>query len=91
MTSLEHPEQPLREDEHGILRFKGNAIVRYLLDAGLINLNDLAMIPFNLEDWKQFYQLIGTSECGYYDIFNTHIPEEEWYWDGHFRAEAKDE
>ncbi len=91
MTNQKHPEQPLYEDEHGVLRFKRNAIVRYLLDAGGIGLKDLGLIPFSLEDRKQFYQLIGTSECGFYDIFHPRIPEKDWYWGGHFRAGPKDE
>jgi len=62
-----HPTQPLvRKD--GVLRFKENAIVRYLLDAGKINMNDLAVMPFDREDRRQFAQLIGYSLSGYGDL-----------------------
>ncbi len=91
MTDQKHPEQPLGLDEYNILRFKENAIVRHLLDAGPFDMNDLALMPFSLEDRKQFHQLIGFSECGYYDIFPTNDPEENWYWGGHFRAGPKEE
>jgi hypothetical protein len=62
-----HPTQPLvRKD--GVVRFKENAIVRYLLDAGKISMNDLAVMPFDRDDRNQFAQLIGYSLCGYGDL-----------------------
>ncbi len=61
MTDQKHPEQPLYKDGDGNLRFKKNAIIRYLMDAGSIDFNQLALIPFSAEDRKQFYQLIGCS------------------------------
>lgn len=61
MTDQKHPEQPLYKDEDNRLRFKLNAIVRYLLDAGGIDFYQLALIPFSVEDRKQFYQLTGCS------------------------------
>lgn len=60
--------QPLYTDEHGTLRFKDNAIVRYLLDNGGINLNDLARIEFSQDDQQHFAQLIGYSLSGYGDL-----------------------
>lgn len=36
---MRHPIQPLYTDEHGVIRFKANAIVRFLLDKGGYNLN----------------------------------------------------
>jgi len=63
-----HPIQPLEKDAHGILRFKQNAIVRFLLDSGPNDMNKLAMMPFSQEDRQQFAQLIGYSLCGYGDL-----------------------
>jgi hypothetical protein len=63
-----HPTQPSEEDEHGVLRFKANAIVRFLLDAGPYDMNTLAMMPFTDEDRRQFAQLIGYSVSGYGDL-----------------------
>lgn len=60
-----HPMQPLVEDGKGVLRFKENAIVRYLLDQGRITMNDLAALDFPVEDREQFAQLIGYSLGGY--------------------------
>ena len=54
-----HPIQPLEKDSAGITRFKQNTIVRYLIDNGSINLDDLARINFPQEDREQFAQLIG--------------------------------
>jgi hypothetical protein len=51
-----------------VLRFKANAIVRFLLDAGPYDMNTLAMMPFTDEDRRQFAQLIGYSVSGYGDL-----------------------
>ena len=42
-NSLKHPLQPLYKDD-GIIRFKKNSIVRFLLDSGNHDLNSLAMM-----------------------------------------------
>jgi hypothetical protein len=63
-----HPIQPLEIDAHGVLRFKANAIVQYLLDKGGLNMNDLAIVQFSKEDRQQFAQLIGYSLSGYGDL-----------------------
>lgn len=56
---MKHPIQPLEKDSDNILRFKHNAIVRFLLDSGPFDLNQLASRPFSQEDREQFVQLIG--------------------------------
>lgn len=60
-----HPMQDIVLVE-GVVRFRQNALVRYLLDAGNKRLNDLALLP-NIppEDWMQLYQLIGHSVSAY--------------------------
>ena len=68
---MKHPIQPLYTDEHGTLRFKANAIVRYLLDNGGIDLNALAELDFSDDDRMQFAQLIGYSLCGFGDLSYT--------------------
>jgi len=60
--------QPIAKDEHGTYRFKANAIVQYLLGNGGIDLNKLAILPFDKEDRMQFAQLIGYSVSGYGDL-----------------------
>jgi hypothetical protein len=42
-----HPMQPTVIDGHGVLRFKQNAIVRFLLDAGPHDLNQLGVMQFS--------------------------------------------
>lgn len=64
----QHPPQPLETDKNGILRFKQNAIVRYLLDNGPHDLNAIALLPFSAEDRSQFAQLIGYSLSGYGEL-----------------------
>lgn len=65
---MHHPIQPVEVDSNGVKRFKGNAIVIYLLKRGGISLNDLAELDFNNEDWQQFAQLIGYSLSGYGEL-----------------------
>lgn len=63
------PIQPLAKDEHGVMRFKPNTIVRYLLGHGGLNLNDLTRVGhFPDEDWEQFAQLIGYSLSGFSEL-----------------------
>ena len=63
-----HPQQPIRNVDQGVERFRANAIVRYLLDNGGIDLNDLAVMPFPREDLIQFAQLIGYSVSGFGEL-----------------------
>jgi hypothetical protein len=63
-----HPLQPIALDEHGTARFKKNAIVDYLLEAGPFDLNQLALMPFSTEDREQLAQLIGYSVSGFNEL-----------------------
>ena len=78
-----HPVQPLYWDEHGIRRFKENAIVRFLLDAGPFDMNQLAMMPWSDEDREQFAQLIGYSLSGFGEL--SYVSDETYK-----RAEAQE-
>lgn len=73
---MRHPIQPLSKDKNGTLRFKKNAIVRYLLDAGPFDMNQLALMSFNNEDREQFAQLIGYSLSGFGEL---HYVSDEVY------------
>jgi hypothetical protein len=68
MSEPQHPVQPIVKDEHGVVRFKANAIVRFLLDAGSFDLNQLAAMDFSDEDREQFAQLIGYSLSGFGEL-----------------------
>lgn len=57
---MKHPIQKIIDH-----RFVENKIVSYLLDNGGIDLNKLAVLPFDDEDRQQFAQLIGYSVSGY--------------------------
>lgn len=65
---MKHPVQPLQKDERGTLRFKKNAIVDFLLEAGPFDLNQLAVMPFSQDDREQFAQLIGYSLSGFGEL-----------------------
>ena len=65
---LKHPIQFLYVDEMGIVRFKENKIVRFLLDAGPFDMNQLALMNFEDGDREQFAQLIGYSVAGFKDL-----------------------
>lgn len=68
---MKHPMQTLEKDEHGVLRFRANAIVEHLLKVGRKNgcgLNEIACMQFSIDDRRQFAQLIGYSLCGYGEL-----------------------
>lgn len=64
----EQPMQPIEVDPDGILRFKANKIVRFLLDAGPFDMNAIARMEFSKRDREQFAQLIGYSVSGFGDL-----------------------
>jgi Tfp pilus assembly protein PilN len=64
MSDKAHPIQPIIKDENGVQRFKANEIVRYLIDHGSIDLNQIARLPFSDEDREQLDMLIGYSVGG---------------------------
>lgn len=80
LEGLVHPTQPLGLNEHGTLRFKENAIVRFFLDAHSDahrvpgtsgtngGLNCLHQHDFSIEDHIQFAQLIGYSLSGFGEL-----------------------
>lgn len=60
--------QPIDIDNNGVLRFRENKIVTYLLDFSTTKgcgMNELARQDFSDEDRMQFAQLIGYSLSGY--------------------------
>ncbi len=64
-----HPMQPLVKDNDGMVRFKQNAIVRWLLDAGPFDMNSIGALPnISVEDREQFAQLIGYSLSGFSEL-----------------------
>lgn len=69
---LKHPLQKVRKDDRGVNRFVANEAVRYLLDKGNKNMNDIVLAlqrgEFGQEDIQQFYQLIGYSIDGYAEL-----------------------
>ncbi|MFH1623601.1 MAG: hypothetical protein ABID54_00405 [Pseudomonadota bacterium] len=62
------PIQPVFTDDEGIARFKENAIVRFLLNAGSYDLNQIVNMPFSDEDREQFAMLIGYSLSGFSEL-----------------------
>jgi hypothetical protein len=90
---MKQPIQPLALDIHGTLRFKENALVRYILDNGGIDMNHLAVQDFPQEDREQFAQLIGYSLSGFADLSyvtdETYDAAEKMYEDGLSEADAR--
>jgi hypothetical protein len=77
---MKHPIQPLLTDEHGVVRFKENKIVRHLLDWASqrgMGLNNFAVMGFSDEDRQQFAQLIGYSLSGYCEL-RSYVTDEEY-------------
>jgi hypothetical protein len=71
-----HPIQPLEDDGKGVLRFKKNKIVEFLLAQGPADLNKLAVMNFPRDDRRQFAQLIGYSLGGFGEL--SYVTDEEW-------------
>jgi hypothetical protein len=66
---MSHPIQELYTDDKGVVRFKANLIVKWLLDTnGSIDLNTIARQGFSDEDQEQFAQLTGYSLSGFGDL-----------------------
>lgn len=64
-----HPNQAMEIDSEGVVRWRGNPIIRALLGASTasgIGLNELARMEIGTaEDWAQFAQLLGYSVSGW--------------------------
>lgn len=69
---------PLVIDKDGVVRFRENKIVSFLLEAGPYDLNSLAIMNFSDEDRMQFAQLIGYSVSGYGDL--SYVSEESCHY-----------
>lgn len=67
-----HPTQPLEVDDKGVVRFKGNKIIKFLFDTGKLDLNEIsAMVRAGMlpeEDYVQITQLLGYSVSGWGDL-----------------------
>ncbi len=78
-THQDHRRNPLQPFvmDGKVVRFKANAIVRYLLDEVAakhgVNLNELACLPFSQDDRVQFAQLIGYSLVGFHEL--SYVPD----------------
>ena len=66
--TISHPLQPLVKLDDGVVRFHANTIVRFLLDAGPFDMNQLACMQFTAHDREQFAQLIGYTLCGFEEL-----------------------
>ena len=63
-----NPMQPVNLAADGVVRFKENKIVTYLLQFAErrgIDLNQIAIMDFDEDDYSQLMQLIGYSVSGY--------------------------
>ncbi len=74
--SIPHPNQPLGLDEDGVMRFKPNKIVRFLLEMGPFDMNKLSLMDFSAADRVQFAQLIGYSRSGFGEL--SYVTDEAW-------------
>ncbi len=69
---MSHPMQEVTLDEHGTARFRENRIVKFLLDWGPFDMNELGNLFGNREEFRedeeQLAQLIGYSVSGFGDL-----------------------
>jgi len=81
VRSPKHPNQPLVFDDHGVIRFKENGIISWMLDQGrergIFDMNKIGMHyasnAFTREDMNQLAQLIGYSVSGYGDLSYANV------------------
>lgn len=86
---MKNPIQPLAPDHQGVLRFKPNKIVQYLLDSHpTCGMLELAFMNFSDDDRQQFAQLIGYSLDGYGSL--SYVSDEDYYTAAHM-ADGMDE
>lgn len=75
-----HPMQEIGKDDVGIVRFRENAIIRWMLDQGRLgnkfDLNSMYVIPFSKEDYEQFMQQLGYSLSGYSELANDYYEDD---------------
>lgn len=73
---MNNPIQPVAKDKSGVIRFKPNKIVQFLLDAGPFDIHQLACMEFTKDDREQFAQLIGYSVSGFGDL--SYVRNSTW-------------
>lgn len=88
-SAAKHPMQPLVIDDSGNIRFKQNKIIKYLVESGRINLNEIALLPFSNEDQMQLAQLIGYSVNGYGEL--SYVSDESYEEANKLRMELSNE
>jgi hypothetical protein len=62
---MTQPMQPLYLSANGNIRFRENVLVKYLIQHGNIDLDDLREVDCPQEDREQLAQLVGYSLDGY--------------------------
>lgn len=67
-AAMKLPLQPLYRDAKGVIRFRGNAVVQWLVDSRIVNLNGILIENFPQADVEQFWQLLGYSIAGYAEL-----------------------
>ena len=65
---MKHPMQKIYRDDSGVVRFRGNEIIRHLCDTGALDLNRVAIMGFSDEDHMQVAQLLGYSVGGFGEL-----------------------
>lgn len=55
----------------GVLRFKDNAVVDYMFNTGLLDLNEAHSLPVDKKYYNQILQLVGYSLNGYLELSGT--------------------
>jgi len=80
MKNLKNLIQPLCFDKFGVLRFKENKIISFMLEAGergeKFDMNSLGTMDFSDEDREQLAQLIGCSVSDFGDL--NYVSNETW-------------
>jgi len=84
-----HPMQEIHRADDGVIRFRKNAIICYLFDAGLLDLNKIATMGFSAEDQCQIAQQLGYSVSGFGDL--DYVPAEMVAWCDYLAEQVADD
>ena len=68
IENTKNPMKPIGYDQNNIVRFKANSVIQWLCGEGKLDLNQMAIKQFPIEDQQQIAQLLGYSVCGYCDL-----------------------
>lgn len=78
LETEKHHQHPIVKDEQGVIRWKEDPLVRFLVDCGDLN-RIVGMMNWNKnrEMYRELYRKMGYSLSGYWEIFYWEMNNDE--------------